>query len=715
MKVVLVDNLIMPEVGSVAEMDVHPHLGLLALAAAAERDGHVVQIVDPKRAVRDGTLAYDGSLYARTAEALLTMQPDAIGFTALGCSVLFAINVASLIKARAPHLPILLGGPHATMLHREILERYDQFDIIVRYEADETFPAVLKHLGDRRFQGIPGISWRAAGDGRLQFTDGAPLIRDLDTLPLTSYDHYPVETLGLELLRIEAGRGCPFACIFCSTAGFFQRSFRLKSAGRLVAELDRLHQRYHCRDFKLDHDMFTTSKRKVAEFCDAVAERGYRWSASARIDCVDEALLELMAAVGCANLYFGIETGSPRMQAIVGKKLDLALVEPILARADALGIETTASFITGFPAETDEDLDQTLDLIGRCARRESCLTQLHLLAPEPGTPLFDAMGSTISYDGISGPYHCGLLGCGDVAEIVAAPHIFQTYYYYASTLPRDRSVRAVQLVDLLRRTGNTVFAYALRFFGGRLSLLMHALEAFAASLGTERIEATTLIEFAAHRLGSSHHVVSLLRFALHCGARTARSDVMPGIPVFDPDLAYVAPAGLTELATMHDCASLIERIRALPEGALLPDDPAEGAGVYLFVPSSGGTIVYLADPAIAVIVGLFNRPRMPRAVMRRLGIAWQDGASTWTLLAQLAAMGLIACARWGQDVTGEGRVGAVRYPHRQGSDASEFLGGRQRDVRLEYPQADSNRAAAEIASSKQPIPMGVDEVAEGVP
>ena len=648
MKVVLVDNLIVPEAGSVAEMDVHPHLGLLALAAAAERDGHEVQIVDTKRAVRDGTLAYDGSLYAKTAEVLLAMQPEAIGFTALGCSFLFAVNVAALIRARAPHLPILLGGPHATMLHREILERYYQFDIIVRYEADETFPAVLKQLGDRRFGGIPGISWRAA-DGRLQFTDGAPLIGDLDTLPLTSYDHYPIATLGLDLLRIEAGRGCPFACTFCSTAGFFQRSFRLKSAGRLVDELDRLHARYGCRDFKLDHDMFTVNKRKVAEFCDAVADRGYRWSASARVDCVDEALLELMATAGCANLYFGIETGSPRMQAIAGKKLDLSLVEPILAHANVLGIETTASFITGFPEETDEDLDKTLDLIGRCARRESCLTQLHLLAPEPGTPLFNALGGTIRYDGISGPYHCGLLGRGDEAEIIAAPQIFQTYYHYPSTLPRDRSIRAVHLVDLLRRAGSTIFAYALRLFDGRLSLLMHALEAFAESRGIERIEAAALIAFAVDRLGSRHHLVSLLRFALHGGA-TAQSAVMSGIPAFDPDRAYVAPAGLTELTAMHDCAVLIERIRALPEGALLTDDPAESTGVYFVVPIGGSTIVYCADPAIAAIIGLFDRPRVPRAVMGRLGIASHDGGSALIHLAQLAAMGLIACADEGQGV-----------------------------------------------------------------
>jgi hypothetical protein len=144
--------------------------------------------------------------------------------------------------------------------------------------------------------------------------------------------------------------------------------------------------------------------------------------------------------------------------------------------------------------------------------------------------------------------------------------------------------------------------------------------------------------------------VSLLRFALHGGA-TAQSVAMPGIPVFDPDRAYVAPAALTELIAMHDCASLIERIRALPEGAVLPDDPAEGTWVYLIVPTGGGTIVYRADPTIAAIVGLFNHPRMPRAVMRRLGIAWQDGAPTWPVLAQLAAMGLIACADGDQRAT----------------------------------------------------------------
>src|SRR5438094_1838271 len=128
MKVLLVDNLVMPAEGSLALLDVHPHLGLLALAAAAEAAGHVVQIYDPKRFIRSGQLTYDSTLYERVAAELLLRQPQVVGFTTLGCSFLFALNVAGILKRHEPDLPVLLGGPHATMLHRQILERFRQFD-----------------------------------------------------------------------------------------------------------------------------------------------------------------------------------------------------------------------------------------------------------------------------------------------------------------------------------------------------------------------------------------------------------------------------------------------------------------------------------------------------------------------------------------------------------------------------------------------------------
>lgn len=611
MNVTLVDNLVMPEDGSLEMLDVHPHLGLLALAAAAEPDGHRVTIYDPKRELRAGKLRYDETLYDRVAGAVLRSAPEVVGFTTLGCSFIVAVNVAAILKRRAPEVPVLLGGPHATMLHREILERFPQFDAIVRYEADETFPAVLANLASRRFDTIPGISWRPSPfAAELRYTDGKPKIRDLDALPIASYDRYPVEELELEPMRVEAGRGCPFACTFCSTASFFQRSFRLKSPGRLVKELDLLHERYGCSDFKLDHDMFTVNRRKVVEFCEAVRGRGYRWRASARIDRVDPELLTLMAEAGCVHLYFGVETGSARMQQVCEKRLDVERVIPILDAARDVGIETTASFICGYPEETEADQADTLDLIGRCVDA-SRLVQLHLLVPEPGTPMYDRLAAEIRYDGYGGRYNAEVLGPGDETLIREHPAIFQTYYHYPTELERGRHVFAVETVDLLRRAGPVVVPYMLRAFGGKLSAFVRALWSFAEPRGeTPRPSAETLESFFAERFGTTHHLTSLFRFALRANAVAGDRLDADGEPPFDTAAPYRVASGVHVLRELRDCGRALARIRDdRARDALIADDEFGNPGLYLLRAAGKDSACGPIDAGVDAILGLFERPR----------------------------------------------------------------------------------------------------------
>src|SRR5271167_3687252 len=98
----------MPDGRDYSLFDVHPHLGLLSLAAVAQQDGHEVFIYDPKREVRFGRRAYDKLFYQQAADDILGQTPDALGFTTLGCSFLFAVRVAEIIKHKAPGLPIML-------------------------------------------------------------------------------------------------------------------------------------------------------------------------------------------------------------------------------------------------------------------------------------------------------------------------------------------------------------------------------------------------------------------------------------------------------------------------------------------------------------------------------------------------------------------------------------------------------------------------------
>lgn len=625
MRLTLVDNLVMPEEGDTALLDVHPHLGLLALAASAARDGVETTIYDPKRLLRTGVLRYDERLYDRAAASILAQAPEAVGFTTLGCSFLFAINVAARLRRAEPDLPILLGGPHATMLDRPILERFPQFDLIVRHEADEIFPAVLRALPDRAFAKIPGLSWRDR-DGGFRMTEGKPKVVDLDALPLLDYDLYPIADLGLDLLRIEAGRGCPFACTFCSTAGFFQRSFRLKSPERIVFELERLRERYGCSEFKLDHDMFTVNRHKVMAFCEAVRGRGFRWRVSARVDCVSPALLETMADAGCIGLYFGIETGSRRMQTISQKRLDLDLVEPILARCADLGIDTTASFITGYPEETREDQDDTLDMIGR-AHAPNCLVQLHILQPEPGTPMYAERGGELRYDGYSSPYNSYLIGPGDRDLVLSTPEIFQTYFHYPAALPREDHLFAVRTVDLLRRVGPEVAAYALRRHDGRLSAFTAAFRAHARREVPQPSpgwmpDADLLVGFIAAESGPQHHLVSLFRFGLALHEESPPAQTAP-VAAYESPRRYVLSDRVRILSGLRDCDRWLARIRASAQDApqtLLPDDDDgdDAPCSYLLHRGRARPEVWRIDEGLETILGLFARPQRCASVARML-------------------------------------------------------------------------------------------------
>jgi radical SAM superfamily enzyme YgiQ (UPF0313 family) len=649
MRVVLVDNFIMPDGTDRSLFDVHPHLGLASIAAVAERENHGVCIYDPKREVRFGRHPYDQDFYQRATEDIVRLSPDTVGFTTLGCSFLFAVNVAARLKRLAPELPIMLGGPHATMLSGEILAAYNQFDVVVRHEAEETFAEVLANLGRRTFDKIPGMTWRAGKAGPVKATAGAPKIQDLDSLPVPLYDLYPVRDLELDLMRIEAGRGCPFDCYFCSTATFFQRSYRLKSPERLLNELDLLHERYGASEFKLDHDLFTVNRRKVLAFCEVLEERDYRWRVSARTDCVDTELLEAMASAGCIGLYFGIETGSPRMQQLTSKRLKLDGIERIFDAAQNLGIEITTSFITGYPEETQHDQDQSLDLMADCFRRpqDACIPQLHVLLPEPGTPLFERHRPELQYDGYTTKFNARLLQDSDRTEILQFPDLYSTYYHYPAAMPRFHYTFAVDSIDAFRVVGHEILSYSLKFFERRLSALVGAFRGWVQAQRPGATVTTELVlDFISERFGPRHHLTSLYRFGL---AVNLLMNSLLGEPAgefkaahFNPRRRYRLNPQSHVFVDLHDCGRLLELIRRQPKEAGPLEFAAAGEpACYLSIVEDGVASNYEIDPGVGNILALFKRPSSIRAVTGFLRQAVPDAPIRESWFKELVDIGAL--------------------------------------------------------------------------
>lgn len=368
-----------------------PQLGILNLAAQAEALGCITTIYDSNRAffrfadaVGESQILEFAEFAARQIGAL---DADVFGFGSICSAYPLTLRIARRVKEIRPDSTILIGGPQASVVAEATLRAFPFVDFILRGEAEESLPILLEELShQRRFEKVPGLVHRSVWG--VQRNADAPIVADLDALPLPAY-HLTGELCGARTAALEVGRGCPFACTFCSTNDFFRRRFRLRSPQRMIEDMSIIHAEYGISDFDLIHDMFTVDQKRVRAFCHHMIDsgKGYTWACSARTDSVDQELIELMAAAGCRDIFFGIETGSARMQKMIDKHLDPKRAHETIDLVERAGIQSTISLITGFPGEQWDDLNETVQFFMHSARTTKSSPQLNLLAPLANTPV----------------------------------------------------------------------------------------------------------------------------------------------------------------------------------------------------------------------------------------------------------------------------------------------------------------------------------------
>jgi radical SAM superfamily enzyme YgiQ (UPF0313 family) len=400
-----VSDFIDPDLTADAHANTGAQLGVLTLAALLRRQNRKPTVLN----LDDLFFEYvDGRTGAKPHETFFSFVARRLpnGFEVYGLSSIcssypLTLRLAQEIRKLNPHTRIILGGPQASVVDVATMHAFPCIDIIVRGEADDTFPALL-HLLDNQlseWEKLPGITFRR-GDEVIR-NPNAPVVENLDRLPLPAFD------LDLRIrnrggVHLEIGRGCPFACTFCSTNDFFRRNFRLKSPSTMVRDITALQKKYGLNYFSLVHDMYTIDRKKVVAFCEAILASGekFTWGCSARTDCIDDDLLQLMASAGCTGIFFGIETGSQRLQHVINKKLDLDEARQRIEAADCNGIQTTVALIAGFPEETRDDLRDTIHFFIDSLRFDHAEPQCSLLAPLAATPVYDQHKDHLIFDQI---------------------------------------------------------------------------------------------------------------------------------------------------------------------------------------------------------------------------------------------------------------------------------------------------------------------------
>jgi radical SAM superfamily enzyme YgiQ (UPF0313 family) len=410
-------------------------VGILSLAAVLEAKGLQPEVVDLNRLyyswLQDSNR--DKTNFCRFAGAYFAGRDfDFFGFSTVCSSYPLTLRIAAEVKRAHRKSVVALGGPQASVVDVSTMRAFSSIDLVVRGEAEQTLPDLVDALaGHSSLAAIPGLTFRRDEDGEIVRNPDAPLVLDLDALPFPAFHLFP-DVRFCQHFPLELGRGCPFACTFCSTNDFFRRRFRLKSPAQMISEMRRVRRMYNINSFELVHDMFTVDRKRVVEFCESLldSKEQFFWGCSARTDCIDEELIALMARAGCRGIFFGIETGSSRMQRIIDKSLELNDSAERVRSCDQFKIKTAVSLMAGFPEETMNDLRDTAAFFVDSLRYDHADPQLSILSPLAGTPIQQQHKDSLVLDDdvADMSYRGWRQQPEDHAMIAEHPEIFSSFY-----------------------------------------------------------------------------------------------------------------------------------------------------------------------------------------------------------------------------------------------------------------------------------------------
>ncbi|MDH7500236.1 MAG: radical SAM protein [candidate division NC10 bacterium] len=287
-------------------------------------------------------------------------QVDLVGISLLTFLAPRGYEVADRFRARG--IPVVLGGMHASALPEEALLHADS---VVIGEAEEIWPSLLKDLQRGELKRI----YRNQRRPRLE---GLPRPR-LDLLRREGY---------LNANCVQATRGCPFGCDFCSVTDFFGNSYRLRPVKEVVAEVAALPG-----DFIFVDDNIAGNRAYARELFSALIPLGKKWGSQCTLSLAeDPELLALAAESGCTHMFVGIESILQANLKGVGKSFNrVAKYEDLIGRFHDQGIVINAGMIFGMDEDDDSVFPTTVEFL---EKNRIELTLFNILTPLPGTRLY---------------------------------------------------------------------------------------------------------------------------------------------------------------------------------------------------------------------------------------------------------------------------------------------------------------------------------------
>jgi len=349
-------------------------------AAQLKKSGHDVFYIDSVVQEIDQKI---------TDERIEAIKPDVIFTETTTPSIESDYKSINHMKKKTGAI-MIAAGPHVTYFPIESLEQCPGLDIIIKNEFDTKINGVLDNL--LNLGQVKGIAYRE--NGKAVDTGEGEFCENLDKLPFPDRDTVPYEWY-LEawyskkpFINLMTSRGCPYQCTFCLWPHtMYGHKQRMRSVDNVVDELKHVISRYKVKEVNIDDDTFTTIKKRVIEFCQKLRDNNIHllWTCNGRVDHVDEEMLKEMKASGCKMIRYGVESGSPEVLEKIRKGITLEQVEKAIKLTKKTGIQALAGFMFGFPWDSRESIEATINLAKRISPD---MVQFSIPMPYPGSRLY---------------------------------------------------------------------------------------------------------------------------------------------------------------------------------------------------------------------------------------------------------------------------------------------------------------------------------------
>ncbi len=303
---------------------------------------------------------------------------DMVGITGMGSGIVRAWQIGDEFRRRG--VTVVQGGMAATLAKPEW--SLEHADVLVTGEAEELWPQVIADFQTNRLRQIYQMTERP----------------DITNLPLPRYDLMNASKLGV-WRPVQATRGCPFTCTYCSITSFFAQSYRKQPVAQVIRDV-RAAKRSGSKYIAFIDDNIGVDFDYCAELWEALIPEKIIWMSQCSLHIAEmPELLKLARRSGCRLLSFGIETVNANSLKSIDKEWNRPeRYSSAIKTIRDHGIDVSTEMIIGLDGDDASVFQKTFDFI---MDNRISVPRVHIITPVPGTPLYEELekeGRIISQD-----------------------------------------------------------------------------------------------------------------------------------------------------------------------------------------------------------------------------------------------------------------------------------------------------------------------------